>query len=61
MKKHHQIENVHVEKWVFYIIVDGNKIQRELKYLSPLLVAAKEDEQKEFQVLHSERSSRVRT
>jgi len=50
MKKHHQVENVRVEKGILSLIVDGKSIQRELKEISPLLAAAKEDEQKEFEV-----------
>ena len=50
MKKHHQIENVRVEKGILSLIVDGSSIQCELKDLSPLLAAAKEEEQKEFEV-----------
>jgi len=50
MKKYHQVENVHLEKGILRLIVDGNSIQRELKGVSPILAAAKEEELKEFSV-----------
>ncbi len=50
MKKHHQVENVCIEKGILSLIVDGSNIQRELKDVSPLLAAATEEEQKEFEV-----------
>ncbi len=50
MKKHHQVENVRIEKGILNIIVDGSNIQCELKELSPLLAAAKEEELNEFEV-----------
>ena len=50
MKKHHQVENVRIEKGILNIIIDGSSIQCELKELSPLLAAAKEEEQNEFEV-----------
>ena len=50
MKKYHQVENVHIEKGILHLIVDGNSIQREVQDVSPLLVAAKEEELNEFEV-----------
>ena len=50
MKKHHQVENVHIEKGVLTLVVDGKPVQYELKDVSPLLARAKEEEQKEFEV-----------
>jgi len=50
MKKHHQVENVRIEKGILRLIVDGNNIQRELKDVSSLLATAKEEEQKEFEI-----------
>jgi Protein of unknown function (DUF2442) len=50
MRKHHEVEKVQVEKGILRLIVDGNNIQCELKDVSPLLAAAKEEELKEFEV-----------
>ena len=50
MSKHHQVENVKIEKGIISLVVDGQCIQRELKDVSSLLANAKEDEQKEFEV-----------
>ena len=50
MKKYHKVENVKIEKGILHLIVDGNSIQRELKDMSPLLAAAREEELKEFEV-----------
>ncbi len=50
MKKHHQVESVHVEKGILHLIVDGNSIESELKDVSPLLATATEEELKEFKV-----------
>ena len=50
MKKHHKVESVHVEKGIISMIVDGKKIQRELKEMSPLLAGETEEQQKEFEV-----------
>ena len=50
MKKYHQVENVHLEKGILRLTVDGNSIQRELKDVSPILAAAKEEDLKEFSV-----------
>ena len=50
MKQHHQVEHVHVEKGILSLIVDGKKVQLELKDISPLLSGAKEEEQNEFEV-----------
>jgi hypothetical protein len=50
MKKHHHIENIRVENGMLSFMVDGRRIQRELKALSPLLAAAKEDAQNVFEV-----------
>ena len=52
MKKHHQVENVRVEKGILSLIVDGKSIQRELKEISPLLAAATEEEQKNLRFRH---------
>ncbi len=50
MKKHHRVENVQIEKGILTLVVDGKRVQRELKDISPLLAKAKEDVQKEFEV-----------
>lgn len=50
MKKHHHVENVHVEKGRLGLMVDGRRIQCELKELSPLLAAAKEEALNVFEV-----------
>ena len=50
MKKYHQVENVKIEKGILHLIVDGDSIQRELKDMSPLLAAAREEALKEFEV-----------
>jgi hypothetical protein len=50
MKKHHDVESVRVENGKLSLIVDGCQIQRELKYLSPLLAAAEEKAQSVFEV-----------
>lgn len=50
MKRHHQVENVHVENGVLYLTVDGNSIQCDLKNISPVLAAAREEELKELAV-----------
>ncbi len=50
MKKYHQVENVQVEKGTLHLMVNGSCIQCALKDVSPLLSAAKEEEQKEFEV-----------
>ena len=50
MKKHYEVENVHVEKGILHLLVNGNSVQRKLKDVSPLLAATKEEEQKEFEV-----------
>jgi len=49
MRKHHYVEKVQVENGILHLIVDGNNIQRRLKDVFPLL-AAKEEELKEFKV-----------
>ena len=50
MKKHHQVQNVRIEKGILSLVVNGTNIQRELKDVSPLLAAAKEEEQKIFEI-----------
>ena len=50
MKKHHDVENVYVEKGRLSLMVDGRSIQCELRELSPLLAAAKEEAQNVFEV-----------
>jgi hypothetical protein len=50
MKKYHQVESVHIEKGILTLIVDGKRVQRELKDVSPLLASAKEEEQVEFEM-----------
>ncbi len=50
MKKYHQVENVRFEKGSIHLIVDGKSVKRELKDISPLLVAAKEEELNEFEI-----------
>ncbi len=50
MRKHHQVENVHIERGILTLVVDGKRVQHELKDISPLLARAKEEKQKEFEV-----------
>ena len=50
MNKFHEIKNVHIEKGVLNLCIDGNSIQRQLDELSPILAKAKEEEQKEFEI-----------
>ena len=50
MKKHHQVENVNVENGILSLIVDGNRIESDLKAISPLLANAKEAELREFEI-----------
>ena len=53
MKEHHKVENVRVEKGILSLTVDGVSIERKLKDVSPLLDAAEEEVQKEFEVTPS--------
>ena len=50
MNKHHQVEDIRIEKAILSLIVDGNTIQRDLGDVSSLLAKAKEEEQQEFEV-----------
>lgn len=50
MKKHHQIESVKVKNGILSLIVDGNRIESDLKNISPILANAKEEELREFEV-----------
>jgi hypothetical protein len=50
VNKHHQVENVSIESGMLSLVVDGKRIQRELKAVSPLLAAASEEEQQGFRV-----------
>lgn len=50
MKKHHQVENVRIEKGTLYLVVDGNAIERDLKDVSQLLADATDEEQREFEI-----------
>ena len=50
MKKHHQVENVCIQKGILSLTVDGTSIQRTQKDVSSVLVMANEEEQKEFEV-----------
>lgn len=50
MNEHHHIEHVRVEKGSLSLTVDGVRIQCELKDVSSLLAAAKEEEKKTFEV-----------
>ena len=50
MNKHHQVESVRVERGILRLIVDGSSIESDLKDVSPLLAAAKEEELKEFEI-----------
>ena len=50
MNKHHQIEDVKIEKGILSLIVDGNSIKRALKDVSGLLEGAKKEEQNAFEV-----------
>jgi len=53
VNKHHQVENVSIESGMLSLVVDGKRIQRELKAVSPLLAAASEEEQQGFGVSSS--------
>lgn len=50
MKKHHQIEDVRIEKGILSLVIDGICIERSLKSVSGLLERAKEEEQNEFDI-----------
>jgi len=50
MNKHYRVEQVHLEKSVLYLTVDGNSTQYQVKDVSLLLAAATEKEQNEFEV-----------
>ena len=50
MEMHHKVENVHVDKGILYLTVDGNNIQHKLNELSPLLATANKEEQKAIEV-----------
>jgi hypothetical protein len=53
VNKHHQVENVSIASGMLSLVVDGKRIQRELKAVSPLLAAASEEEQQGFGVSSS--------
>lgn len=50
MKKHHQVENVRIEKGRLHLVVDGHAINRDLKDVSQRLADATAQEQSEFEV-----------
>ena len=50
MNECHQVENVHIEKGIISLIVNGQVIRHELKNISPLLAIATQEEQQEFEV-----------
>jgi hypothetical protein len=50
MKKHHKVESVNVENGILSLIVDGNRIESELKNISSLLANAKEEELRVFEI-----------
>ena len=50
MKKHHQVENVRVEKGDLILIVDGARIQLNLKDISSRLATATDKELEKFDV-----------
>ena len=50
MKKHHQIDNVTIKAGILNLTVDGKTIQHELKEISPLLAAAKDEELQSFEI-----------
>ncbi|MQM29183.1 MAG: hypothetical protein CRU78_00955 [Candidatus Accumulibacter phosphatis] len=50
MKKHHEVDGIAIERGVLSLVVDGQRIQRDLKQISPALAAATEEAQKEFEV-----------
>jgi hypothetical protein len=50
MKKHHQVENVNVKNGILSLIVDGNRIESDLKDISPLFANANEEELREFEI-----------
>jgi hypothetical protein len=50
MKKHHHVENVRVEHGILSLVVDGTNIERNLRDISPLLAAARTDEQMNFEI-----------
>jgi len=44
MKKQHLVESVSIENGILSLIVDGNRIETDLRNISPLLANAKEEE-----------------
>lgn len=50
MNKHHQVENIKIEKGTLSLTIDGNRIQKNLRELSDLLAKAKEEDLQEFDV-----------
>jgi len=50
VNKYYQVENVHIKEGILHLVVDGNSVQYQLKGVSPLLAAATEKEQNEFEV-----------
>ena len=50
MKKHHQVESVNVQNGILSLFVDGNRIETNLKNISPLFANAKEEELREFEI-----------
>ena len=43
MKKHHEVDGIAIERGVLSLVVDGQRIQRDLKQISPALAAATEE------------------
>jgi hypothetical protein len=50
MKKHHLIKSVNIENGILSLIVDGIRIETDLKNISPLLANSKEEEVIEFEI-----------
>ena len=50
MRKYHIIEDIRIEKGSIHLIVDGKRVEKELKELSSRLAAASEEDLKKFEV-----------
>jgi len=50
MNEHHQVEDVKIDNGTISLIVDGQKIQRNLRDISALLEKATDEELKAFEV-----------
>ncbi|HFC54217.1 MAG TPA: DUF2442 domain-containing protein [Gammaproteobacteria bacterium] len=50
VKKYHVVEGIRIEKGSIHLVVDGKRIEKELKDLSPRLAAASEEGLGKFEV-----------